>query len=246
MSEGIKLEFSPPEPLIDPSTKSNPLEWVFHSAGRLKQLALNILSPSEEAIVQFTKFFIAEVESEKIIIKRVTADEEVDDDLANANLIMNISMLASDRPVVVELDIDPPINAGFSHVYTFASRGERDFIEISVNLKPIECALIDSSQMGRLLRNFSGGASLKVSQPGVTGETFVTQSEISKTLAEISVSPLNKKVKMVSGENEKTNLSNGQIDEYALIIKGAGDVAKKEKSTYTLQGRIRLDEKIQV
>jgi hypothetical protein len=246
MSEEIKLEFSSPEPLVDPDAKSNPLEWVFHSMGRLRQLVFEVLSPNETAIVQFTSFFVAKVESEAIVIQRKPSNDEIDDDLANANLIMNIGLSAADHPVVIQLDIDPPINAGYSHVYTFESRGSRDHIEVSVPLNQIECALVDGNQIGLLQRHFTRQkSSLNVSQPGVVGEKFVTQSEISEILTRASLAPLNQKVRMVSGERQRTDLDNERI-QYALIIKGAGDVHKQETSTYTLEGRIKLGDLAQV
>ncbi len=211
---------------------------------------LDVLSPDERAVAQFTNFFVAEIQAESIFIKRVSKresdDDEVDDYLAKANLFLNIGLFdhfSTDHPLDVHFNIDPPISAGHAHVYTFSSRGERDYIDVQVGLRQVNCALYDGQQTKLIQESFNQKRAIDLEQGGILGGKFITKTEVEDVLANLS-DPLWQE-SISSPKNKKKMLGKSQ-KQYALLVKGLGEPRKNEISSYILEGRIRLGELVEV
>ncbi len=257
MPEEIKLIFSEPEPLVDPSVVSFSVEEdVFCSYCKVtEQIGLTVLSPNGQAIKEFTTHFSAhpnptqaedsERLSATVVIKRAVKERENDQHLASNDLLLNIALLdisAEGDPVVVELNIDPDIDTEHSHIYTFTSRGPLDTITIKSSAPKVHCQLYDrqSSDLHELTQ-LDEVSRLATSGSGTIGFQL-DKEELEHMLATLKTPLKTSLWNEVIETTEKTaKLNHSNVTNYALVIKGMGEPGSRPRS-YAIKGSITIRE----
>lgn len=145
----LTFDFSEPEPIYDPSAKDLSFHDPHLVSGTCQfaqdhELRLDVFGNTKEAVVQFTEQFYAnddqvtdslEMTNEVAINRDEPENDAIDEEqLGETNMLINIHFEQKDKalPVIVNLDIDPPITQGTHHVYTFSSAKTAD---VSLKIK---------------------------------------------------------------------------------------------------------------
>lgn len=265
----LKFDFSEPEPIYDPLSKDI-FAYDFHLVSGASTLPFNlnvrldILGKDEDVVGQFTDQFNVENEdaesqtaTNEFVVKRAepTNDSDKEDSLSNSNILVNIHFEEEEHsaPIVVTLDIDPPILKNTRHVYSFSSRKSSDIIlnieakdgqvqgevrrgiEKTVNAidpllptnKDKELTTNLRSDSVKILKQFLDPGTMDFKLKQLTQEIAPKIADKNSSDKEIAEMKIQK-----TGETE--------LFHFALVVTGVGD----GKNKYRLFGRINRDAEI--
>ena len=138
----LTFEISDLTEIYDPTAKSIPIESYFAircSSYFLdtNELHIDIFGSDAAAVPQFAnqlnvagdEYIDLDLENE-VVVRRIESkhNQSQEEALGKHNLLINIHLNIVDdaTPVVVNLEIDPPINEGIRHAYTFSSTEENN------------------------------------------------------------------------------------------------------------------------
>jgi hypothetical protein len=270
MPEKIELIISEPPLLIDPNKKNiDPEEDIFLITiiGKVPQtnicLGLAALSHSPEGVKEFVSPFVARREADSknedseqsiagVVIERKVDEPGNEQPLLNTDLFLDITaldLLNEGNSVVVELNIDPLIDAGHSHVFTFSARSStNDYIKVEAPIPTVSCELYDSNQPAfaqlRSIRQEVRRAQARifVTNPTDAGGGTRIGAHLEKSQLDSMIKNLTTPLwdKVVATEPQRTELkSDFRTNDYALIVNGPG--RGQGQSEYVIIGSITMD-----